>query len=325
MKAKSKKKKTGAKKNNISSKKKAGLKRKPPKKSVARSSGSKKKAPKKKKAVKKAATSVRKKTAKKTTKPVRKRMAKKATKLVRKKAVKKTAKPVRKQAAKKQFTPLIRDLKAVQLEKAVEVLNPNWQATAQFENTGEPITSFSCSMIVPNEPDEQSGQTIMIFNGLQSGRRILQPILQWGRSQMAGGGPFWTVGCCLAAGQITLEEESVLTRVDPGDRVTAVITLLGSEGNRFRYSCFFEGIEASRIQTNAIDELTNCCVTLEAVRVNTRQRYPADPSIAITDIILRNRGRIVTPAWQTGGASNIGEEVELRRVPGSPDEIDILF
>ncbi|THU40369.1 hypothetical protein FAM09_10910 [Niastella caeni] len=304
MKTKSKKKKTGKKKSSIAPQKKAALKKKSIKKTVAKPSGIKTKTPKKKKA------------AKKTKEPVSR------------KVVKKAKMPARKKAAKKQLFEPLNNLTAFRLEErlSLEVVNPNWQATAQFDNDGgSPITSFTCRMIVPENPDTKSGQTIMIFNGLQLGRRILQPILQWGRSQMTGGGPFWTVGCCLAMDEFTLEEASVLTRVNPGDSVMAVINLLSNDRNRFRYSCFFEGIESSRIDTNAIDELTNCCITLEAARVKTRQHYPTDPSIEVTEVIVRNRNSIITPAWQIGGASNIGEHVELRQMTGSPDEIIIHF
>ena len=179
-------------------------------------------------------------------------------------------------------------------------------------------------MVVSDEPDAKTGQTIMIFIGLQSRQRIIQPILQWGRSQM-GGGPHWTVGSCLASGPFGLEEQSSLIRVSPGQRLTAVIQLIGSAAGKFRYRCFFEDMPQTQIDTAGIEQLENCCVTLEARRISSRQHYPRQPITSVTNVIFRDRDRVVIPAWRLGGFSKRGEEARLNRFPGEPDQIDILF
>jgi hypothetical protein len=205
---------------------------------------------------------------------------------------------------------------------ASEITNPDWQAVAHFDRTpGRPFTLYTCDMIVPQKPADHIGQTIIIFIGLQSfaESRIVQPILQWGRSQMDGGGRHWSVGSCLAKGQFVLEEKSDLFEVEPGTHLRAVIEGKSTGGN-FRYSCFFEGMEhETRIETNRIPELENCCVTLEAARIESRENYPADPLIAISNIEIKSGSQVITPDWRIEGFSQHGEQatadqhqVELR-------------
>lgn len=70
-----------------------------------------------------------------------------------------------------------------------------WLAYADWTYTasGYSIGSYDASWTLPSSPTSSNGQTIFLFNGLESsssGTFIIQPVLQWG-SSACGGGPYW--------------------------------------------------------------------------------------------------------------------------------------
>jgi hypothetical protein len=206
-----------------------------------------------------------------------------------------------------------------------EVINIHWVATAGWDNiTGKPVFSFTGKMIVPQPPVNKNGQSIFIFIGMQAKSLIVQPILQWGDTGM-GGGAFWAVGSCLASSQFGIDQRSELTRVNPGRELKAVIQLRENVNNTFDYTCFFEGIDKSRLNISGIVELRNCCATLESYNVTERGDYPPVVQTAITELVVKDRDRVVIPAWQTANPGPLGEHAIVSRIPGNLDEIDLHY
>ncbi|MDF2190186.1 hypothetical protein [Paraflavitalea sp. CAU 1676] len=238
------------------------------------------------------------------------------------------AEPVETVAEVVQVQPVVTEVDVFPAEAvATSITHPDWQAVAHFDNNGiQPINFCSCHLTVPQPPDKNIGQTIILFIGLQSiaEQRLLQPILQWGRSQM-GGGRFWSIGSCVAKGAFGLEQSTDLQEVAPGTALKAIIALNDVSGNQFVYSCFFEDRPGTRIQTDPIPPLKNCCVTLEASLIETRQHYPPEPLITMKNIVVQRNNQMITPPWRLEGFSEHGEKARLRRVQGQLDQIDLFF
>ncbi len=222
-----------------------------------------------------------------------------------------------------------RSLKSLALESTevglLEAINPHWVATAGFDNnSGKPIVSFRANLQVPEKPTDKKSQLIFFFIGLQGSGLILQPILQWGFSQM-GGGLFWSIGSCVA--DLTSNIQSTqLTRVNPGQSLTAFIRVLSSAGNQFRYSCGFEGFDDTRLDTPLMPELKNHCVTLESYRLTARSEYPPEKFLSFLDLRLADSTQVIIPPWHAdSNPGPIGEFAVLRRVPGSSDKIELHY
>ncbi len=208
-----------------------------------------------------------------------------------------------------------------------EVINPHWVAYAGWNNTsGEPVLLYRAQITVPEEPTEKNRQLIFIFTGLQSSAIILQPVLQWGISGM-GGGRFWSIASCCAAGQSDpVKRSRAATKVNPGAVVTAVIVGRSLGGGKFGYSCFFDGVDNSRVDIGPVAELKYGCVTLESYNISSRNSYPTKSPIFVSEIDVQDKGGPVIQAWdrQTHPGTH-GELATVRRVPGSRDEINLNY
>ncbi len=171
-------------------------------------------------------------------------------------------------------------------EEEVSAFRSGWITNAYWNNgTGNPITRFTTTWTVPDDPTDQEGQTIFLFNGVQNyGKNygILQPVLQWGPSA-AEGGPYWAV----ASWYVTSSGQAFhtdLIQVYPGDRLVGVMTLVGRSGSLFSYNCEFEGISGTSLPVQDIAELLWCNETLEAYNITQCSNYPASNMTAMTSI-----------------------------------------
>ncbi|WP_427891751.1 hypothetical protein ACQHIV_03990 [Kribbella sp. GL6] len=154
-------------------------------------------------------------------------------------------------------------------------LGSGWIAYADWSNnTGNPLTRFATSWVVPPAPSTNHSQTIFLFNGIQNSTMIYQPVLQWG-SSAAGGGASWAVASWYADGQGGAAFHSSLVQVSPGQVITGVITLTSQSGNNYSYNCEFTGIANTSLPISNVEELTWSVETLEAYGVQQCSDYPA--------------------------------------------------
>lgn len=106
---------------------------------------------------------------------------------------------------------------------------PGYTVVADASN----IKSFKTTWIVPQKPKlETSQQTFFIWNGLAGG--ALQPVLTWGDGEAAYRIINWA---CLPGGYIYGNYVSV----NPGDKITGIISLQKTEHGKWHYLLSFEG------------------------------------------------------------------------------------
>src|SRR5580692_10474262 len=154
-------------------------------------------------------------------------------------------------------------------------LGSGWITYASWtNNTGTPVSEFSTTWRVPPAPATQSGQTIFLFNGIQNSTMIYQPVLQWGPSA-AGGGNYWAIACWYADGQDGHSFYSTLTQVNPGDTITAVMSLSSHSAANFSYGSVFPGFPSTSLPIQNVQQLTWCIETLECYGITKCSDYPA--------------------------------------------------
>jgi hypothetical protein len=183
-----------------------------------------------------------------------------------------------------------------------------WVSYATWTNdAGTPITLFETSWVVPPEPENQSGQEIYLFNGLQNAAKeyILQPVLQWGiRSGVEGSGAFWTVSSWWvppAPDGPPIFVPHPVVRVKSGDTLTGRIQAVPRSDSLVDYSCEFVGIPGTKL-TKEFQELTNCVEVLEAYGVNDKADYPATQRTKFFGIRVRVGAGVPDLVWDVGGA-----------------------
>jgi hypothetical protein len=125
--------------------------------------------------------------------------------------------------------------------------NPNWMAATFWHNTtGTPISSFTTTWVVPQEPTNKTLQHVLfLFNGLEPDdfSTILQPVLQWGSDSLDGvtASDGWYVASWYV-GASANPAVSRAVKVNPGDRLVGTMNLLGRPtptNPSFSYECFF--------------------------------------------------------------------------------------
>jgi hypothetical protein len=166
----------------------------------------------------------------------------------------------------------------------------NSQWTNNSSNSGKPIVYFKTKWVVPRAPRTKNGQVIFLFNGLQqtpSGPYILQPVLQWGVSA-AGGGNYWSVTNWYVNGQGGSAVFGALAKVNPGDKLLGIMTLMSQSGNLFSYGSSFIGFPAaSDLVVQDIDELAWACETLECYGLTKCSDYPHARRTSFYDIQIK--------------------------------------
>ncbi len=89
-------------------------------------------------------------------------------------------------------------------------------------NSGQPLIHLTTTWTVPPPPENEDGQTIYIFNGIQNNYWILQPVLSWGLTP-DGGGSGWSVASWYAAGPGGGAYYTPLVPVKSGQTITGVM------------------------------------------------------------------------------------------------------
>lgn len=213
----------------------------------------------------------------------------------------------------------------LQLDRTA-ALGSGWIADAFWNNgTGNSITSFTTTWVVPQPPATNSGQLIYLFNGIQNygaNYGILQPVLQWGDSP-AGGGPFWAVAnwYVTSGGQAF---HTPIVQVAPGDQLTGVMTLTGQSGSSFSYDSEFVGI-GTTLSIQNIAELLWANETLEAYGITQCSDYPPG-GVAYTGIGIQTSGGTPTLNWTAENrVTDCGQNVIVASNANPGGEVDIAF
>jgi hypothetical protein len=183
-------------------------------------------------------------------------------------------------------------------------IGTNWITAAWLQNTTPtPISLFSSTLIVPQQPTNQSNQLIYFFNAGQPADSsfILQPVLQWGSTASFdnspnGSGPFWTIATWLVYSGANNGSGHVSQHIPvaPGQKLTGTIKVLQQDSSGFVYSCEFEGFPQTYYQTDPLPELTWFMETLEAYEtrgvfnppydLSSQDEYPPENNISFTEI-----------------------------------------
>ncbi len=198
-------------------------------------------------------------------------------------------------------------------------------AFTTWENTtGTPISFFSTKWQVPPPPKAHDNQTIFLFNGLQNEappakrRYILQPVLQWGKSD-SGGGNYWSIASFFAM----IDDDKKLLgtstdpiRVEPGETLTGIIEITGKSllngENVYHYRCSFQGIDGTVLHANCLKELKWCLETLEVFKLGEPPRcsdYPNTDSIIFSEITIQTNEIKPPIEWQSRGKSECGQAI----------------
>jgi hypothetical protein len=199
-----------------------------------------------------------------------------------------------------------------------------WIAYALWNNTtGNPISSFTTTWVVPRAPATHSGQLIYLFNGIQNSTMIYQPVLQWGTSP-DGGGNSWAVASWYADGPMGLAFKSHLTRVNTGDILVGVMTLTGQSGGLFSYNCQFQGIAHSALPIQNVQQLTQAVITLEAYKITKCSDYPATDNAVFWGINIQTGSVTPTLNWtQVNRITDCGQHAVVISNSNPEGEVDI--
>jgi Hemopexin len=174
-----------------------------------------------------------------------------------------------------------------------------WIENSQWRNDGDqPIIHFATTWVVPPAPTSSDNQVIFLFNAMQpdTAAHILQPVLQWGKSE-AGGGNFWSITNWYADGQGGCAVIGhALIQVNPGDVLQGIITCTGqtvsSSGTVFSYKSSFVGHPTADVTATDVPELTWAYETLECYGTNLTpltqcSDYPATPVTPMYNIEIK--------------------------------------
>jgi hypothetical protein len=175
-----------------------------------------------------------------------------------------------------------------------------WIVNSAWLNEKEyPISYFSSKWRVPKAPLTDNDQIIYLFNGLQqtaNGPFILQPVLQWRPSEVAGS-PSWYIANWYVGPHQKKIYKSEDIQVKEGDILQGVIRLTAQSGSKCSYLCSFAGYPVIDLPVADIQELKWACEALECYRFMEFSDYPDTQLTSFYDIDIRVR---------TGGAdSNI--------------------
>jgi hypothetical protein len=220
----------------------------------------------------------------------------------------------------------------------------NWITCAGWLNgTGKPITKFTTTWKVPPEPSTVASQLIYLFNGIEpaDGQTIVQPVLQWGDSGPDDDGQnrtgqYWTAACWIVGGSDNSATHTPHIRVNPGDVLIGVVTLVSESAAGFVYSCEFQGLAGAMFLTPSIPELVWCVETLEAYELqgnhippydlNALSEYPASQSISFENINIITDNPAPNGTWQVQNfVSQFGEHSSVIVDVSSNGEIVIFF
>jgi hypothetical protein len=142
---------------------------------------------------------------------------------------------------------------------------------------------------------------------------ILQPVLQWGPSA-AGGGQYWSVASWYVTGAGSAFHTNLI-RVNPGDRLTGLMTMTSNAGGVFDYTSEFSGIANTTLTVQDVDELVWANQTLEAYSVAQCSDYPQTDRTLFSAIALTTTGGAASTVW--GPTSSVTDCGQRAAVEGS--------
>jgi hypothetical protein len=199
-----------------------------------------------------------------------------------------------------------------------------WVSFADWKNsTGNPVTFFETTWVVPPAPGTASNQTVFLFNALQTTAQdhILQPVLQWGQSAAPGGGEFWAIASWWVGGKTDPLFITELVPVNSGAVLVGRISLTAVNSGLFNYVSEFVGVNGTAITAENLPELTDCTETLEAYEIAADSDYPNNDHTAFKDIKLEVRGGAAPLTWSAQG--NFPPRIISNSASGG--EIDIYY
>ena len=206
-------------------------------------------------------------------------------------------------------------------------LSEGWITSAQWNaSPSNPVTSFRTTWVVPEEPANQSRQTIFLFNGMQgfSPLVILQPVLQWGELS-AGARKRWAVASWIVFGNGSAFVTK-LVNVKPGDTLVGVMTLANPSGPVFAYSCEFEGIDGTTLAFLSSQPLTQLVETLEAYDLDSCSAYPDSRQTAFRRISVRTGTTTPTLKWSAQDqVTDCGQHTRVVSNSATNGEVDIVY
>lgn len=142
---------------------------------------------------------------------------------------------------------------------------------------GDPIALVETTWTVPARPTSGDvGQGVFIFPGLEDGNLILQPVLQYGRSQLGDAGG-WAIASWYTT-DTSIHRSTGLLLVNPGDELMGIITGTVNSDASINYNCWFRRNGVDLASTNlslaSVPELPTCVQVLEAYNLNSQQSLP---------------------------------------------------
>jgi hypothetical protein len=202
-----------------------------------------------------------------------------------------------------------------------------WIAFAHWTNEGtQPISSLRATWRVPPEPETRSGQTIFLFMAMQDPIPMtLLPALQWGTSA-AGGGDYWSVASWYVGGTTGAVFHGELVRVDVGDELNGVISLVSRQRAHCDYRCGFEGIAEADLPVHRVRELSRCGEILAAYGVKQCTDYPAANATGFRNIELVTGSFRPPLAWNpVNAATECGQHIVVLSDANPGGEVDVHF
>lgn len=207
-------------------------------------------------------------------------------------------------------------------------LGTGWIAYCYWVNTtGNPVTSFRTTWIVPPAPSQQESQTIFLFNGIDPqnpSQGILQPVLQWGTSA-AGGGSYWSAASWYVTGD-GHAFHTPLVPVNEGDVLVGAMRLVGGANGLFTYACEFEGLANSTLTIDNLPELVWLNQTLEAYEINQCGDYPNTIFTAFRNIeIETGKGAPIVSWTPVNQVTDCGQHATVINNSSTGGEVNIYY
>lgn len=204
-------------------------------------------------------------------------------------------------------------------------LGSGWITYAYWNRPlGQSIKADTTKWIVPPAPSSWDGQTIFLFNGIQSSSWILQPVLQYGPSR-AGGGNYWSVACWYADGSNA--SYSSLHPVNTGNLLTSVVDS-GVPGSGVSYYCAAHApsFDVELDLTGPVPELFEAVETLEASGLVACSDYPNVDSTAFTSISIRTHTGIPSLSWTpVNQVTDCGQYAHVVSNANPGGEVDLFY
>jgi len=226
--------------------------------------------------------------------------------------------------------------------------NPNWITWGQWTNpsTQPPINYFTTTWTVPNSPTTNHGQTLFIFNGLEttSGSDILQPVLQWGPSA-AGGGSYWAIANWFVSSGFYAVQLPLIT-VSSGTSLQGVMRFTGQQAGTgsYNYTSSFTGYANSLslvdgtvvntsngttpyipLQTSAV-ETVEAYSTTNGVPPQYSTDYPPDYDVRMTNIQITTSNGNSSLSWlPQNNVTNFGQQTIVVSNASPGGEVDLYF